>query len=1209
MLIHLYSQITKYNYICYDINLITSLTNYEEQLFMKLLLSDCKHSITKNIDISYKYKIGPKKGFKTTWCTNFLQILNKININKIISIEKCNIYSVYCEPYDTMIYCNYLDNMITKPNILTKYCDIDKLEHLDYVEYSYYKYLYKNKKITNVEITDILQSNSEHSRHWFFNGKYNICKNNKELYGEHLSLLDKIKFTNARKSNSVIAFSDNSSAIQGKKIYIYKSKKNFVYKSYSHLLPTHTAETHNFPTCISPFSGANTGVGGRIRDTICLGKGSKMISGYCGYCVGNINNENMLNYPYKSPKDLLIEASNGVSDYGNKIGEPLILGFTRSFSSIIENTHYEYIKPILYCGGIGSVLKSNLYKKESEFGDIITQIGGPAYKIGFGGGAASSNNQTNKNKKNDFNAVQRGDPFMANKLCRFIETCSNMEEANPILNIHDQGSGGMGNVTKELVEPNGAYVELTNVNLGDKNMTSSEIWSSEYQEQCSFLTNPKHFNTLKKIAKIENIPIRFVGIVNNKKNVNVSNKNDSIYNVANFDTSTHLPHKLYNLEQVPELKDTNNSVNLRGRDFKQCLLNVLSDLDVGCKKFLTNKVDRSVSGLVAQQQTIGPFQLPLSDYSITKMSFEGLDGIVCSIGERPYIGLIDVEHMVNMCVGEMLTNIIFSSIEKLENIKLLGNWMWSTNIKGNDYLLYKAVNKLTDTLTNLNIGIDGGKDSLSMNIEYNNHICVSPNSLVLSSYVLTNNVYNKLTPEFKGNNNLIIYIPLSDKFRLGGSILLKTLNLLSMESETPNFENTNIFPKIFKNLQHCLVNNYFEAGHDISDGGIITCLIEMCIASDFGCNINIDNSENIFNYMFNEELGLVYEISYINLYKIEAKLKNVVEFKIIGQTTQDKKFKLTYNNKVIINECKRILLDTWMSKSYELEKKQCNLLCVEDEYKKYDYNIPKYNIKNTINYKHEPLDEYNISSVKPIVLVIRDEGSNGDKELINCFYECDFDVYDININSLLEKKNILLLHQAQGIAFCGGFTYSDTLGSATGWSSVIMNNKELNNLFTSFYNRKNTFSIGICNGCQLMSKLGWVPNCELLENNSERFESRYVNIKVNKSNCIFTKDLEDIVFGMWCAHKEGKFSIGENKVFSYCDNNGFETMLYPYNPNGSINSCAGICSDNGRHLALMPHPERSFYDWQLPWKHDKTINDYTPWKKLFENAHAWALKN
>jgi phosphoribosylformylglycinamidine synthase len=1194
----LYSKLTDNIYLAFTINLDKYLNNSELYILLMLLGNETDASITDILDINYVCEISPKKMFKTTWGTNVIEILQRLNIHKILSIEKSRICINRIEPYDAMLEeCSSSDSRDSSSSrIITKYIDINSLSDLGITEFEYYKQQFYGRGMTNVEEFDIRQSNSEHSRHWFFNGKYYI---DGKIHS--VSLMNLVKETNNHNFTSLVAFADNSSCIRGYKANLLISYKSLIDSKLAHIHPTHTAETHNFPTSISPFSGANTGVGGRIRDTIALGKGSNIIS---GYCVGALNPEEEFDYPYCLPMDLLIKASDGASDYGNKIGEPITMGFTRSFGKHIDGKRMEYVKPIMYCGGIGSVLEENLYKTKGELGMLLCQVGGPAYKIGLGGGSASSNRQTDKNRNSDFDAVQRGDPFMANKLVRFVRRCSDMKHGNPMLSIHDQGSGGMGNVLKELADGCGAFISLDAVNLGDPDMTSCEIWCAEYQEQCAFLTTPKHIALLKRIAYEENVPLRFVGLINNSNHIDVLNTKDYISTPAIFNVGDDIPRKTYNFTQRPvpqtrPLPETNT-------DFMEILAHVLGDVDVGCKKFLTNKVDRSVSGLIAQQQCIGPHHTPLSDYAITKLSYGDLRGVATSIGERPYIGITNVGDMVNMALGEMLTNLCLVNITHFKDIKILGNWMWSNNIEGNQYLLYEAVKTLTNSLMMLGIGIDGGKDSLSMNTEHAGETIMSPNSVVLSSYVLCDNIYAKLTPEFKLPGNYIVVIPLSTLTRLGGSIYAKTMDIMDDVIETPNFEDIPIFEHKFNILQKGIRDGIFVSGHDISDGGLITTLIEMCISSGYGfegSKPEASGSSAVAD-LFNEELGLVYEVPPEKMSLLRQYTDKTFNINIIGNVTNSTRFKLYYGDSIIIDEEKQTLLDMWQKQSAEIEMKQCDRECVREEYfRKSNFAPPQY-IWHTVH-------AVKTTKQEPCVLVLREEGSNGDKELIACFHDCCFIVYEMNMRQLLNSVDIL--ERVNGIAFCGGFSFSDTLGSATGWAAVIKETPRLNDAFTQFYNRPDTFSLGICNGCQLMSKMRWIPECNITTNNSGRFESRYCTIKVNKkNNCIFTKGMGDTTFGMWVAHKEGKMTVrAQTMALSYCDNDGQITTRYPENPNGSEFGCAGVSSANGRHLAMMPHPERSFYRWQMPWLPDKypTNTNYTPWRQLFTNAYSWVLKN
>ena len=1327
--------------------------------------------------------IGPRPNFKTSWCSNVIDVFKRLNI-KINRIETFKRYLVpntfinYEILYDKMteqIYDNVYftnsnstinqnnQNKENKPidiniyesfeskfedSYLIDLKDLDKLNielglSLDEDDINYYKKIFAHRKITNVELYDLSQSNSEHSRHWFFNGNYNIyIRNNKESdYIEEkdfVSLFQKVKSTNLFPDcNSLIAFKDNASSITGYEVdNLIVNENNQYGLYYEKINPTHTAETHNFPTGICPFPGASTGTGGRIRDQISIGRGGRFVSGYVGYSVGSLfNNDTQEIYPCKKPEEILIQASNGASDYGNKIGEPVTLGYTRSFGMRINNelntnnpkeqkyfeknpndlhkeyTRYEYVKPIMYSGGIGMLNQCNVKKGNTELGCLVVRVGGPAYNIGLGGGSASSRNQDTKNESMDFNAVQRGDPQMENKVSRFVEVCSNLEY-NPIISIHDQGSGGMGNVTKEIMEPNGGIVTLNNVNLGEPNLSSNIIWNAEYQEQCTILINFKDIKLIKTIAEKENVNLEFVGVITDSGKIDVYNKNDKILKTVDFNLKKvlqHIPIKKYHLirndeNNLDRISYKNRPTTPNSEELVDKLKLVLKNVNVGSKRFLTNKVDRSVSGLIAQQQCVGPFHIPLSNYSITALGYFDLKGTVATIGEQPIKGIMDNKSGIEMSIGEMLTNLIFVKITKFNDIKCLGNWMWSPKLEGQGYLLYEAGNHCVEVLKKLKIGIDGGKDSLSMNTTINNETVISPNTFVISSYVNCHNVTHKVTPDIKYNDgSSIIFVDLAyGKCRLGGSQYCQEIKNLNYDC--PRFENIETFPFIFNVIQSYIGSKRILSGHDRSDGGLITTLIEMCISSPFGLEmdidlkrINYDFNNNFFirngsdfstdidyiSYLFNEELGLILEVD--NKYKnqIIESINYYCPCYTIGKTIPDRKFKLSYNNVKLLNTNSINLWNIWESTSFKLEEIQSNLDCVKEEKISISHRInPYFNISDKLMNLINNLEEFESTidlnsssgsstlsqnsnnskdSLSPKIKVInksqslsvlddnfmfndskfriyrmgivREEGSNGDKEMAAAFVNVGFEVYDITMNDIIKSKG-KLIHKFNGLAFVGGFSFSDVLGSSVGWSASIIFNDDIKSEFKTFYNDKSKFSLGVCNGCQLMSLIGFIPEVRLVENKSGRFESRCVSIKVyKKSNNIFLKDMEDVVFNMWSAHGEGRFLIedenliqnikcngsnfhSENKNKSYVNKNicplrytddyGNSTEKYPFNPNGSIGGVAGISSLNGRHLALMPHPERCILKWQLPYipkDYDNKLNIYSPWIYLFKNAY------
>ena len=1155
-------------------------------------------NINKNYTLFNAYTlIGPKLNYKTPWCSNILEILKKSNIYSINRIEKFTLFfdnsKIIYDINTEDIYFNFPKTFNINTNVEDTYnININHISYInknmnlamDNTDIAFYTDLFKNKlkrNITNVELFDLAQSNSEHSRHFIFNGKLIIDNIEKSK-----SLFNLVKEPYKHyPNNSILAFCDNSSAIKGFHIDTLLPNNSYLYEKTNSLYHiAFTAETHNFPTAIAPFQGANTGIGGRIRDNLAIGKGGTLIASTAGYCVGFID------YKNTPALNILIEASNGASDYGNKIGEPIIQGFTRSFKQTINNTDYEWIKPIMFTGGIGQVLNNNLYKDTPNTNMIIIQIGGPAYRIGLGGGSASSLENTNTN---NYSAIQRGDPEMANRLYRVIKTLS---EKNIIKSIHDQGAGGMANVTKEIISPMGGSIYLDKVNLGDNTLSDLEIWGAEYQEQVTILINKQDLILLENICKKENTPYANVGFIENTGKIKVYSKKNLVVDLDLNDVLENVPQKKYYFTTVPKnLK----SLIIPNNSLLKHITNIFSLVSVGSKRFLTNKVDRSVTGLIAQQQCVGPFHTPLSNFSIIAQSHFNLCGSVISIGEQPIKSFISSKNMVNLTLGEMLTNIIFAKITKLEDIKCEGNWMWSPKLLGEGSDLYYAVETLKNNLIKLNIAIDGGKDSMSMHTNINNKIIKTPQTLVLSAYAPTLDITKKITPDFKSNNSNILYIDLGyNNINLGGSALAQVYNQIGISS--PDFINIDNFKNIFNIVQNLITSKQILSGHDRSDGGLITTILEMCIAGNIGCNININNTNKYIDYLFNEELGLIIEVLPQYTSNIIKLFDNIVPIFNIGKTTNKNSIKINYNSINILDTSVTYIRSLWEKTSYFIETKQVknNQAYYENIYYN-TFNVTKYYIPDIL-YSYEFLnDKQNFS-----VAIFREEGNNGDKEMSSAFYMAGFNVYDITTNDLNNNPN--LLDSFVGLVYVGGFSFSDVLGSAIGWYNVIVNNENIINQINRFNNRSNTFSLGVCNGCQLMVLLGLLSDIKHIEKNkSERFESRFSTVKICKNNSIMLQNMEDLVMGIWVAHGEGKITTNTNAVMQYVDHTHNPTNTYPLNPNDSYMGTAGLVSNNGRHLALMPHPERCFLNWQLPYMPLTFHNKYSPWFIMFKNAFNW----
>ena len=1250
------------------------------------------------------------------------------------------IHQLYDKPLETFqhqfiaINEQYQSVFQIADNELHNYSKIYQLG-LDDDDIHYYRYLaisQLDRELTNAELLTLAQINNEHCRHRFFNGKFVIYKLDEDSIQEHdidkiqknmtgaivinykmrksnISLMDIVKTPyNDLVNNSHIAFEDNASGIQGfegfktspcfnitneltkfddKSSEDYYAGINQVHKLYLSNRQCQTnkkltnfslkAETHNFPTLISPFQGGATGVGGRIRDTISISDGGMIGIGMAGYCVGNLD----LMYPWETtstveelpnqPVKILIDASDGASDYSNKVGEPVILGFMRSFGAELEykevyvppdeindhgfllgkpktvNPRIEWLKPIMFSGGIGTY-----YHTGAKLVDValnIVRVGGPAYRIGIGGGIASSRPQDASNIDDDYKAVQRADPEMEAKVIKFINHVRDTND-DIIFSIQDQGAGGMANTIFEIVEELGAEIDMDMVYSGDVTLSIIEKWLSEHQEQVTILVQDCHIDYIEEIAERENVPVYTVGRVSNIPRIIANNSSSNMIDLPVVDSLSLIPRKEYKLISDDKIwiSEFPNWYHFDELTFRRNTVNILNHPQVGSKKYLTNKADRSVSGLVSQQQCVGIMQLPLSDFASMAHSYYGnihnnkltVPGVVTAIGEQPIKGIHHVDKMVRLTIAEMLTNMIWGVIEDFTTIKCSANWMWDNSTPQNQYLLYRAVNVLTTTMNDLNISVIGGKDSLSMSYTYNDTKVSSPNTLVLTGYATSLDVQEKVNPCFIERGTSIIYVNLSkEKYKLGGSTLSIVTNNLNnvTPDDIPDFNYTN-FPLLFAFIQFQISEKNIISGHDVSDGGLITALLEMSFGNNIGFHTACSSTKfNANQYYFNEDPGLVFECYTGASRLLVAEIKKIgYHAEIIGQTSNDG-ITITFNGKPFYrNHPISDLRTEWETTSFKLEEHQTNKLCIDQEIEqssittvqsKNVYYLPE-NIKQLLSYmehNHTRLQDTLRSKSDVKLAVIREEGSNGDRELISVFNLAGFDVYDIHMNDILHGK--VVLDDFMGIAFVGGFSNSDVFGAGNGWASTILNNEVSKLQFQKFKNRKDTFSFGICNGCQLMASLGWVPyNSRFVTNNSGRFESRYSFVTVTKNRSIMLKDLEGLKFGIWSAHGEGKYTSQEieediNKglfhtkadsfPLRYIDYDGNITINYPHNPNGSPEGIASIVSSDGRHLAMMPHPERCFMNWQhayLPPEIQDSNSYLSPWFLMFRNAYSWCQR-
>lgn len=1260
---------------CYYILTDKKLSDYELNL-LKWLLAETfepENFSDKSFlssDNGMIFEVGPRLNFSTAWSTCAVSVCHSIGISKIQRIERSRRYKLIPEIknfptklfldmiHDRMVECPYTEplkdfshGISTKPLRIVPVLEegekaLEKINHelglgWDEWDIEFYLKLFRDKlkrNPTDVECFDLAQSNSEHSRHWFFRGTLFIDEKPAEK-----TLFDIVKEPLKRNpKNSVIAFKDNSSAIYGTKIgYLKpempgKSCRFTIKRELHHLI--FTAETHNFPTGVAPFPGAETGTGGRIRDVHATGKGALPIAGTAAYCVGNLYIPNYelswedksFKYPpnLATPLQIEIEASNGASDYGNKFGEPVIAGFTRSFGMRLpDGERVEWVKPIMFTGGIGQINAIHTEKDSPRKGMYVVKIGGPAYRIGMGGGAASSVVSGELSEELDFNAVQRGDAEMENKLNRVVRACVELGKKNPIVSIHDQGAGGNCNVVKELVYPEGAKIDIRKVILGDETLSVLEIWGAEYQENDAILIQKENVKLFGIICERERLPWSIIGeVTGDGKLIVYDSKNNQI--AVNFDLKDvlgEIPKKEFKLQTIQrKLEPLKLPETLT---LKDALNRVLRLLSVGSKRFLTNKVDRSVTGLIVRQQCAGPVQLTVSDVCVVAQSYFNKTGIAHAIGEQPIKGLISPEAMARLSVTEALTNIVWAKITDIQDIKCSANWMWAAKLPGEGVRLYKAAQAMAEFMIKLGIAIDGGKDSLSMAAKVKTpdgvEVVKSPGSLVISTYAPCPDIKKIVTPDIKSpGESVILFIDLSNgKKRLGGTALAQCIGQLGDNS--PDMENPELLKRSFRAIQTLIDKKLILSGHDRSDGGLITTLLEMAFSGSCGLHIKLKEPKpsNIMAELFNEEPGLAIEVERKKLNQVEKFLmNNKIPFYKIADTLKENKIIIEHVDKIILDEPMTSLRDIWEETSYQIDMLQANPECVEEEKKAiYGRIAPDYKLSFTPERTPELILK---KKAKPLIAIIREEGSNGDREMAAAFYMAGFEPWDVCMQDLIDKK--ISLKKFKGVAFVGGFSFADVLDSAKGWAGCIKFS-HLKKEFENFYTRNDTFSLGVCNGCQLMALLGWVPWYGIEEvkqprfiwNKSGRFESRWVTVKILPSPSIMLKDMEGSQFGVWIAHGEGRAYFPDQNILSkvleknlaplrYVDDSGNITETYPFNPNNSPYGITALCTEDGRHLAMMPHPERAFLLWQWPWlPHNWKKLKASPWLKLFQNAKLW----
>ncbi|WP_291862600.1 phosphoribosylformylglycinamidine synthase [Marinilabilia sp.] len=1173
--------------------------------------------------------VGPRREMITPWSTNAVEITQNMGIAGIERIEEFFETENQNADFDPMLQVLYkgLDQEIfhidKTPEPIVSIDDIEAYNikeglALNADEIGYLNGLSERlgRPLTDSEVFGFSQVNSEHCRHKIFNGTFVIDGEEKES-----SLFQLIKRTSQKNPNYLVsAYKDNVAFIEGPSMKQFAPGRQdtadfFVEKDIESVLSL-KAETHNFPTTVEPFNGAATGSGGEIRDRLGGGKGSLPLAGTAVYMTsysrlekGRKWEENFKARPwlYQTPEQILIKASNGASDFGNKFGQPLICGSVLTFEHF-ENYHeFAYDKVIMLAGGIGFAKKSDSLKNKPSKGDRVVVLGGDNYRIGMGGGAVSSVATGEFANAIELNAVQRSNPEMQKRAMNAIRAMVESDE-NPIVSIHDHGAGGHLNCLSELVEETGGTIHLDKLPVGDPTLSAREIVGNESQERMGLVLHEKHVEILKNVAQRERSPFYVVGETTGDMQFKFEDdKGNSPIDLQLADMFGNPPKTVMNDESVERrFRELDYSVE----KIESYLESVLQLESVACKDWLTNKVDRSVTGKVARQQTIGEIQLPLSDLGATAIDYSGIKGMATSVGHAPGIGLIDAAAGSVVSVAESLTNLVWAPMTHgIEGVSLSANWMWPCRNKGEDARLYEAAEAVSDFVCDLGINIPTGKDSLSMTQKYpDGESVMSPGTVIISAAGEVEDVRKIVTPLLKKDvNSYLLHIDLSfDALKLGGSSFAQILNRLG--NEAPTVTDADYFKTAFEAIQKLIREGLVLSGHDVSAGGLVTTLLEMCFANkDFGISANLSEMEepDPVKLLFSENPAVVIQVTDIE--KVSTILEEAgIHFSLIGQPVEERKLTIKTTEKEFPFDIDK-LRDVWFRTSYLLDRDQSGPQKAKERFENYKNQPLKYHFPTNFQGTEKSLDIVNPTR-KAQAAIIREKGVNGDREMAWSLYKAGFAVKDVHMTDLISGRETL--EEIDFIVFVGGFSNSDVLGSAKGWAGAFLYNEKAKKALDNFYARPDTLSLGICNGCQLMVNLNLVnpgheKKTKMLHNDSHKFESIFLTMKIQENNSVMLKSLAGSQIGVWVAHGEGKFEFPlEESAYNIPGKYGYDA--YPANPNGSDYNAAAICSDDGRHLAMMPHLERAVFPWQWGYyPEDRAGDEVTPWMGAFVNARKW----
>ena len=1179
--------------------------------------------------------IGPRKEMVTPWSTNAVEITQNMGLQGITRIEEFLLTRDEEPRFDKMLQRLYdgLNSRVfttsRQPEPIVYIDDIAEYNRSEGLalspdEEQYLRDLSAKlgRPLTDSEVFGFSQVNSEHCRHKIFNGTFVIDGEEKPL-----SLFKLIKKTSQENPNSLVsAYKDNVAFVKGPRIeQFYPVNPDrpdmFDVKEIDTVISL-KAETHNFPTTVEPFNGAATGTGGEIRDRLGGGKASLPIAGTAVYMTSyprmspDHRWELMMNprvWLYQTPADILIKASNGASDFGNKFGQPLICGSLLTFEHDENGKLYAYDKVIMLAGGVGFAAAKDAIKGTPEPGEKVVVMGGDNYRIGMGGGAVSSVATGQYDNAIELNAVQRANPEMQKRVSNVIRALAESDE-NPIISIHDHGAGGHLNALSELVEATGGRIDLDALPVGDATLSAKEIVGNESQERMGMVIDEHDIPYVERIAARERAPMYVVGETTGDDRF-VFRRSDGVkpIDLAMADMFGNSPKTV--------MTDSTVAVRYKDADYtdekiEEYLTDVLSLEAVASKDWLTNKVDRSVTGKIARQQCQGEIQLPLSDCGVVALDYRGRQGIATSIGHAPQVSLVDSAKGSVIAIAEALTNIVGAPIKNdIRGLSLSANWMWPCKNPGEDAALYRAVEACSDFACALGINIPTGKDSLSMTQKYGDDKVFAPGTVIISAAGEVTDIRKTVSPVLQPGRSHLYYIDFSgDSLKLGGSALFQSLNRLG--AEAPTVTDPAQFVATFNAVQRLVKRGSIMAAHDVSAGGLITTILEMTFANTSGgVNLTTDafteaGESDLVKILFAENPALLVQIAEDKADSAEQLLKEAgVKFHLIGEPSDERTVMIEHQGTVRMIGIDH-MRDVWMRPSYLLDCLQSGEKCARMRFENYKKQPLRYRIPSAFNGSLESrglkAGRHEVSGIR--AAIIREKGVNGDREMAQSLYLAGFDVKDVHMTDLMTGRETL--DDVNMIVFCGGFSNSDVLGSAKGWASGFLWNEKARTALKRFYDREDTLSLGVCNGCQLMMELNLIcpehtKKATMDHNISHKFESNFVGVTIPENNSVMFGPLAGMKLGIWVAHGEGRFML-PMAADQYNVALRYNYTAYPANPNGSRGGVAGLCSADGRHLAMMPHLERAIFPWQCAWyPRSRRRNDVTPWIDAFVNARKW----